>query len=200
MTPIRAQYETHILASVERARHRPEQEYLTQQARSIQPVVKPSAKLCARSWQRTLEDIQAQCNVFAPRKILLNGQLVPPGQGYNPHGIDYTTHQAIIARQSENCRINIKVRDNITDYTNRLAPQEAWDLDSGKVKFYSNLMLPVSKSDPLDYQSGVAINTVATLRRAGANCETWTDGSVANRRGIGVALLYASLDDRSDFD
>ena len=87
------------MASVERARHRPEHEYLTQQARSIQPVVKPSAQLCARSWQRTSEDIQAQCNVLAPRKMLLNGQLVQPHQGYNPRGIEYTAHQAIIAQQ-----------------------------------------------------------------------------------------------------
>ena len=61
-------------------------------------------------------------------------------------------------------------------------------------------MLPVSKSDSLEYQRGVAINTVATLRRAGANCEMWTDGSVANRRGIGVALFYTSLDERAGFD
>jgi len=200
MTPIRTQYETHIMASVERARHRPEHEYLTQQARSIQPVVKPSAQLCARSWQRTSEDIQAQCNVLAPRKMLLNGQLVQPHQGYNPRGIEYTAHQAIIAQQPEESRVHIQVRDNITDYTNRLAPQEARDLGSGRVQFYSNLMLPVSKSDSLEYQRGVAINTVATLRRAGANCEMWTDGSVANRRGIGVALFYTSLDERAGFD
>ena len=100
----------------------------------------------------TSEDIQAQCNVLAPRKMLLNGQLVQPGQGYNPHGIEYTTHQAIIAQQPEKSRVHIQVRDIITDYTNRLAPQEAWDLSSGRVKFFSDLMLPVSKSDSLEYQ------------------------------------------------
>ena len=199
LTPLSVQYETRIMSAVERARHRPEEETLTQQALSIQPTVKERIQ-CAQSWQHRSDDIQAKCNVESPRLQLIDGHLAQHTRGItSTRGNVAQDRKRILDSLPEDSRIIIKVREDITSYTNRIDPQHTIDYGSGRIKFYDSLLEPISKNDSTERQHNVASATVARLRQAGANCEMWTDGTLAsNRRGLGVAQFYTSLNDADD--
>ena len=110
-------------------------------------------------------------------------------------------NKAILQGHPEASRVIIKVREDITNYSNRVAPQTAIDYGTSRIKFYDALNETVSKNDPIERQVPVARATVARLRNAETNCELWTDGTVAStRRGQGVAQYYSTTDDASDRD
>jgi len=167
-------------------------------ALSIQPAVKDRV-VCADSWQQCVDNIQARCNVEAPRKQLIDGVLVNLGQGAVGNNTAYKMNKTILQGQPEASRIIIKVREDITNYTNRVAPQTAIDYGTSRIKFYDALNETVNKNDPTERQLAVARATVARLRDAGTNCELWTDGTVASsRRGLGIAQYYLTTDDTRD--
>ena len=169
-------------------------------ALSIQPAVKDRV-VCADSWQQYADNIQARCNVEAPRKQLINGVMVNLGQGTIGNNTAYRLNKTILQGHPEASRVIIKVREDITNYSHRVAPQTAVDYGTSKIKFYDALNETVSKNDPTERQVTVARATVARLRNAGTNCELWTDGTVAStRRGLGVAQYYRTTDDASDRD
>ena len=186
------------MRAVERARHRSTLEPLSQLALSIQPAVKDRVA-CAETWQQRADNIQARCNVEAPRKQLINGVLVNPGQGALGNSTAHKENKAILSAQPVASRVIIKAREDITNYFNRIAPQDAIDYGSHRMKFYDALIETVHKTDQIERRREVARATVASLRRAGSNCEMWTDGTVASdRKGLGVAQYYRTTDDVSD--
>ena len=196
--PLAVHFETSIMRTVERARHRSPSEALTQMALSMQPAIKDRT-VCAESWQQLSDNVQARCNVEAPRKVLINGVLVNPGQGAIGNNTAYRANKAILQGHPEANRVIIKTREDVTCHANHIAPQEAIDYGTSRIKFYDVLIETVSKNDPVDRQLAVAQATVASLRNAGTNCEMWTDGTVAStRRGLGIAQYYRTTDDASD--
>jgi hypothetical protein len=196
--PLAVHFETSIMRMVERARHRSPSEALTQMALSMQPAIKDRT-VCAESWQQLSDNVQARCNVEAPRKALIDGELVNPGQGAIGNNTAYRMNKAILQGHPEANRVIIKTREDVTCHANHIAPQEAIDYGTSRIKFYDVLIETVSKNDPVDRQLAVAQATVASLRNAGTNCEMWTDGTVAStRRGLGIAQYYRTTDDASD--
>jgi hypothetical protein len=78
--PIAVHIEASTMRSVERAKHRGQTESLTQMALSMQPAIMERT-VCAETWQQLSDNVQARCNVEAPRKALINGVMVTLGQG-----------------------------------------------------------------------------------------------------------------------
>jgi len=198
LPPLAVHIETSMMRSVERARHRGQTEPLTQMALTLQPAIKDRT-VCEESWQQLSDNVQARCNVEAPRKGLIEGVLVNLGQGAIGNNKAHNANKAILRSHPEANRVIIKTREDITSLTNRIAPHEAIDYGTSRIKFYDDLCETVSKRDPVDRQLAVARATVARLRIAGVNCEMWTDGTVAStRRGLGIAQFYSDTNDAND--
>ena len=198
LPPLAVHIETSMMRTVERARHRGQTESFTQMALTMQPAIKDRI-VCEESWQQLSDNVQARCNVEAPRKELIEGVLVNLGQGAIGNNTAYRANKAILLSHPEANRVIIKTREDITSHTNRIAPHEAIDYGTSRIKFYDDLCETVSKKDPVDRQLAVARATLARLRIAGVNCEMWTDGTVAStRRGLGIAQFYSDTNDASD--
>ena len=168
------------IAAVERLRRRSQRDKLHNKSMGPTPTVRRSKVFKSQCWQQRSDTLQARYKIRSHRftRQKRTGKLT------RTHAKTTTTSIPITQ-----AKLNITSRVPLFNYHNIIAPHATRPI---KIRFYPTLLEPVTPDTPIPEKNRIAEDTIARLRRRGTDWELWTDASVVNGKGVGVAHLYTN--------